>query len=31
MYKHVLIAVDSSPEADQVLAKGLALAKPWGA
>lgn len=31
MYKHVLIAVDSSPEAEQVLAKGLALAKPWGA
>ncbi len=30
MYQHVLIAVDSSPEADQVLTKGLALAKPWG-
>ena len=31
MYRHVLIAVDSSAEADQVLAKGIALAKLWGA
>ncbi len=31
MYKHVLIAVDSSSEADQVLTKGLQLAKLWGA
>lgn len=31
MYRHILIAVDSSPEAQQVLAKGLALAKPSGA
>lgn len=31
MYKHVMIAVDGSPESEQVLAKGLQLAKPWGA
>lgn len=31
MYQHVLIAVDSSPESELVLSKGLQLAKPWGA